>query len=225
MEKQQDDILMKSRSYRGVITAGLRLYTGSFRRIFKATWLYTLIFVLLAAAMGALLTTHLLPVGLQMLALPQYKWLIAQEHLPLIGIVALLFVTSIVFMIILWRTTGRCMNLFHSLKQILKPAGRHWLLTLLILLAGFIVLIPVCLFVSLPVIILTTASLQAQAGTLMGDPLGMPSYIMWLAAGTWLLAAFLQVYILLSLLFVAYYAYGSVETQRREREQQKLSIQ
>ena len=225
MEKQQDDILMKSRSYRGVIAAGLRLYTGSFRRIFKGTWLFTLIFVLLAAAMGALLTTHLLPVGLQMLALPEYKWLIAQEHLPLIGIVALLFVASIVVMILLWRATGRRMNLFHSMKRMMKGAGRHWLLTLLILVAGIIVLIPVCLFVSLPVIILTTASLQAQAGTLMGDPLGMPSYIMWLAAGTWLLAAFLQVYILLSLLFVGYYAYGSVETQRREREQQKLSIQ
>ena len=216
---------MKSRSYRGVITAGLRLYTGSFRRIFKGTWLFTLIFVLLAAAMGALLTTHLLPVGLQMLALPEYKWLIAQEHLPLIGIVALLFVASIVVMILIWRATGRRMNLFHSMRRMLKAAGRHWLLTLLILVAGAIVLIPVCLFVSLPVIILTTASIQAQAGTLMGDPLGMPSYIMWLATGTWLLAAFLQVYILLSLLFIGYYAYGSVETQQREREQQKLSIQ
>jgi len=225
MEKQQDDILMKSRSYRGVTAAGLRMYTGSFRRIFKGTWLFTLIFVLLAAAMGALLTTHLLPVGLQMLALPEYKWLIAQEHLPLIGIVALLFVASIVVMILIWRATGRRMNLFHSMRRMLKAAGRHWLLTLLILVAGAIVLIPVCLFVSLPVIILTTASIQAQAGTLMGDPLGMPSYIMWLAAGTWLLAAFLQVYILLSLLFIGYYAYGSVETQQREREQQKLSIQ
>ena len=201
------------------------MYTGSFRRIFKGTWLFTLIFVLLAAAMGALLTTHLLPVGLQMLALPEYKWLIAQEHLPLIGIVALLFVASIVVMILIWRATGRRMNLFHSMRRMLKAAGRHWLLTLLILVAGAIVLIPVCLFVSLPVIILTTASIQAQAGTLMGDPLGMPSYIMWLAAGTWLLAAFLQVYILLSLLFIGYYAYGSVETQQREREQQKLSIQ
>ncbi len=216
---------MKSRSYRGVITAGLRLYTGSFRRIFKGTWLFTLIFVLLAAAMGALLTTRLLPVGLHMLALPEYKWLIAQEHLPLIGIVTLLLVASIVVMVLIWRATGLRMNLFHSMKRMLKAAGRHWLLTLLILVAGIIVLIPVCLFVSMPVIILTTASIQAQAGTLMGDPLGMPSYVMWLAAGTWLLAAFLQVYILLSLLFVGYYAYGSVETQRREREQQKLSIQ
>ena len=216
---------MKSRSYRGVITAGLRLYTGSFRRIFKGTWLFTLIFVLLAAAMGALLTTRLLPVGLHMLALPEYKWLIAQEHLPLIGIVTLLLVASIVVMVLIWRATGLRMNLFHSMKQMLKGAGRHWLLTLLILVAGVIVLIPVCLFVSMPVIILTTASIQAQAGTLMGDPLGMPSYVMWLAAGTWLLAAFLQVYILLSLLFVGYYAYCSVETQQREREQQKLSIQ
>jgi hypothetical protein len=59
----------------------------------------------------------------------------------------------------------------------------------------------------------------------MGDPFGMPSYIDYLAEGTWLLAAFLQIFIIISLLFVGYYAYGSAETQKKEREQQKLNIQ
>ena len=59
----------------------------------------------------------------------------------------------------------------------------------------------------------------------MGDPFGMPTYFDCLAAGTWFLAAFLQAYILMSLLFVGYYAYGSSETQKKEREQQKLNIQ
>ena len=110
-------------------------------------------------------------------------------------------------------------------RSMLKAAGRHWLLTLGILLVGFMVLTPICLFACLPAIILTVAAIQAHIGTLMGDPFGMPTYIDYLAEGTWLLAAFLQIFIIISLLFVGYYAYGSAETQKKEREQQKLNIQ
>lgn len=224
MENQQEYALMKARGYRGVIATGLHLYATSFRRIFKATWVYTLLFSLVAAAIGVLLTTQLLPVGLQMAALPQYKWLLAQEHLPLIIAVSLLFIADCALLVLTYRATGRRLGLFHSLRTALKAALRHWLLTLGIVLAGGVVMLFVCLLCSLPVIILTMASLQAQMGTLIGDPLGMPSYLAVLAGGTWLLTAFLQVYILISLLFVGYYAYGSAETQQQEREQQKLSI-
>jgi len=110
-------------------------------------------------------------------------------------------------------------------RSMLKAAGRHWLLTLGILLVALVVLVPICLFACLPAIILTVAAVQAHIGTLMGDPFGMPTYIEYLAAGTWFLAAFLQVYILMILLFVGYYAYGSAETQKKEREEQKLNIQ
>ena len=79
-EKQQDYTLMKARSYRRVITTGLRLYTSSFRKVFRATWPFTLALILIAAVCGAIVTTRLLPVALQILALPAYKWLIAQEH-------------------------------------------------------------------------------------------------------------------------------------------------
>lgn len=224
MENQQEYALMKARGYRGVIATGLRLYATSFRKVFKATWLYTLLFSLVAAAIGILLTTQLLPVGLQMAALPQYKWLLAQEHWPLIIAVILLLAINCGLLVFIYRATGRRLNLFRSLRTALKAALRHWLLTLGIVIAGGVVMLFACLLCSLPVIILTTASLQAQMGTLIGDPLGMPSYLTVLAGGTWLLTAFLQVYILLSLLFVGYYAYGSAETQQQEREQQKLNI-
>ena len=224
MENQQEYALMKARGYRGVIATGLRLYATSFRKVFKATWLYTLLFSLVAAAIGVLLTTQLLPVGLQMAALPQYKWLLAQEHWPLITAVILLFVINCGLLVFIYRAAGRGLSLFRSLRATLKAALRHWLLTLGIVIAGGVVMLFVCLLCSLPVIILTMASLQAQMGTLIGDPLGMPSYLAALAGGTWLLTAFLQAYILLSLLFVGYYAYGSAETQQQEREQQKLNI-
>ncbi len=234
---------MKARSYRGVIISGMRLYTASFRKIFKATWLYSLVYMLIAAAFGALFTTRLLPVCLQIVALPQYKWQIAQEYLPLIisaivlgllGLAVLLVIIGVVgdkvrehkdggaILIPMKWFSLRCKP--HSLGSMLKAAGRHWLLTLGILIVGFIVITPICLFVCLPAIILMVASVQAHIGTLMGDPLGMPSYLSWMAGGTWLLASFLQIYITLSLLFIGYYAYGSAETQKKEREQQKLNI-
>ena len=225
MEKQQDDTLMKARSYRGVIATGLRVYTASFRKTFRATWIFSLLFAVVTAAIGVLLTMRMLPVGLQMAALPQFKWLIAREHLPMIIGFVLLVVVQLVVFVLLVRTAGRKLGLFPRLRRAVKAALRHWLLTIGILLAGGIVLIPICLLLGLPVVILTVASTQAQLGTLLGDPLGMPSYLPWLTACIWLLASFLQVYIVLSLLFIGYYAYGSAETQQRERNQQKLSIQ
>jgi len=243
MEKQQEDILIKTRSYRGVITTGLRLYTSSFRKIFKATWSLTLLHMVIMGIFGALFTTRLLPVLLQMKALPDYRWLIAQDHWPLLLASFVLLVAAFSLLILIvgmvadklreHKDTSAILmpskwfgkpTRFRALSGMLKAAGRHWLLTLGILLVGFIVITPICLFVGLPVIILLVASIQAQLGTLMGDPLGMPSYLSWMAGGTWLLAAFLIIYIILVILFVGYYAYGSAESQQKEREQQKLSI-
>ena len=244
MEKPQDDKLMKARSYRGITASALRLFTASFRKIFKATWLFTLLYSLIVAVLGTLLTTMLLPIMLQIAAFPQYKWLVAQEHLQLIIAFLVIFVLGVVVFLILcgivasklkehkdthlittplrWFAKPTFLRPFRSM---LKAAGRHWLLTIGVLLVGLVVVVPVCLFACLPAIILTVAAIQAHIGTLMGDPFGMPTYFDCLAAGTWFLAAFLQAYILMSLLFVGYYAYGSSETQKKEREQQKLNIQ
>ncbi|MBQ8655474.1 MAG: hypothetical protein IJ527_00180 [Prevotella sp.] len=43
MQKETFEPLLKERSSRASLTAGFRLYTGNFRRIFKATWLVALI--------------------------------------------------------------------------------------------------------------------------------------------------------------------------------------
>ena len=244
MEKQQEDTLMKARSYRGVTASALRLYTSSFRKIFKSSWHFAMIYSLIVSVLGALLTTKFLPVLLQIITLPQYKWLIAQEHLRLIIAFVVLFVLGFVVLLMVFGIVAGQLKehkdtdkitapakwfakpkFWKPLRSMLKTAGRHWLLTLGILLVGLVILTPICLFACLPAIILTVASIQAHIGTLMGDPFGMPSYIDYLAEGTWLLAAFLQIFIIISLLFVGYYAYGSAETQKKEREQQKLNIQ
>ena len=43
---------MKSRSYSSVLRAGLGLYTGQFRRIFRSTWVTALVYSLLCGAAG-----------------------------------------------------------------------------------------------------------------------------------------------------------------------------
>ena len=102
MEKQQDDTLMKARSYRGVTASALRLYTSSFRKIFKSSWHFAVIYSLIVSVLGALLTTKFLPVLLQIIALPQYKWLIAQEHLRLIIAFVVLFVLGFVVLLMVF---------------------------------------------------------------------------------------------------------------------------
>ena len=53
MENLKDDILMKVRSSRACISAGYRLFTGNFKRIFRYSWLAAL----LLAAAGSLYST------------------------------------------------------------------------------------------------------------------------------------------------------------------------
>jgi hypothetical protein len=62
-------------------------------------------------------------------------------------------------------------------------------------------------------------------GVLIGDPLGMPSYMLPMTFITFVLCSFEYFYICLPMLFNGYYAYGSIEAKELEHEQQKLNIQ
>lgn len=54
MDKKDDLTLMKARGYRRVLSAGFRLYTGHFRRLFKASWHMALLYALSCGALGTL---------------------------------------------------------------------------------------------------------------------------------------------------------------------------
>ena len=54
MDQQDKIIVQKVRSYRGILSAGMRLYISAFRRFFKASWLMALIYALVNAALGTL---------------------------------------------------------------------------------------------------------------------------------------------------------------------------
>ena len=75
------------------------------------------------------------------------------------------------------------------------------------------------LITSLPASILTLANMSSTQGLLMGDPGGMPSYIGWLAAATFLLIGFIQAFVQLSALFPTYFMYGSIDVQEQERKE------
>ena len=92
----------------------------------------------------------------------------------------------------------------------------YFLTSLFIVLAGMIIM--------LPAHILYLANYRAQMGVLIGDPLGMPSYMLPMTFVTFVLCSFLYFYSCLPLLINGYYAYGAIEAKELEHEQQKLDL-
>ena len=79
--------------------------------------------------------------------------------------------------------------------------------------------------VTLPAFILNTANMTAHTGMLLGDPLGMPSYIKALTFVTFTLCSFMGFYVSAPSILHNYYVYGSIEAKEQERQQQKSEIQ
>ena len=99
-----------------------------------------------------------------------------------------------------------------------KTGFRHWgFLFLTFFMLGLLLL---CIFIVLfmPMGILSTAQSQSLAGVLMGDPSGMPNYIMLLQFLTSLVTFFIFTFILVWSVLVLYYAYGSIERKETERK-------
>ena len=96
---------------------------------------------------------------------------------------------------------------------------RHWGSLFLVFFVSTLVVQLAALVVMLPSHILNFANQQAQRGLLIGDPLGMPSYIMPLTFVTFMLCCFIEFYISQVTLVHNYYIYGSIETQEEERVQ------
>lgn len=318
MEKQDDLTLMKPRGYRRVLMAGFRLYTGNFRRLFKASWQMALLYALSCGALGtltaikipeltlalqqqlasmqgvmmetlreyaltglALLALSVLSIATLSLAsapilskLKEHKetgtittpphWLTASPHLMGRSLKGVFFtvlvmlipvVVFIVFLILaemmnqgiiirhLMTTIGALslwmiicllfyLPLFHVLmKYVMEapcgywrtlasnyPTGlHHWGLLFLVFFISALFVLLVTMVVTLPSTILNFANQQAHLGLLMGDALGMPSYIVSLTFGTTALCSFIQFYVSQVTLVHNYYVYGSIETREKER--------
>ena len=96
---------------------------------------------------------------------------------------------------------------------------RHLGSLLAVVIVTLLVVDIVAVLLSLPMQILYMANIQAQTGVLIGDPLGMPAYMPKLTAAVFILASFLQAYVVMASAFPLYYAYGSIEVNEDERRQ------
>ena len=295
MNQEENIILQKVRSYRGVLSAGTHLYTSAFRRFFKASWLTALIYSLINAALGTLTaikvpelivvtqmqlqryqgimgeTLHsyllvlaecillILAVVIAALLAQATIFALLKEHsetgsisVPaswwkpsprmmgrtvkgffltlLVTIPLLLMVLTIPFALPMWYIQTKYImeaptGFWATLKKGYGRGMGHWgsmflvffLTILFILLAGMIVM--------LPAHILFLANYRSQMGVLIGDPLGMPSYMLPMTFITFVLCSFLYFYICLPILLNGYFIYGAIEAKELEHEQQKLNIQ
>jgi hypothetical protein len=95
---------------------------------------------------------------------------------------------------------------------------RHWGRIFIVMLVVGIVTYACILLTELPALILYLANTQSQIGRLQGDPVGMPDYMLWMNIVVFAIAGFIQAYIFLSTLYPAYYLYGSIETEEKERQ-------
>lgn len=196
MEKDNQDVLQKSRSARACIRDGFQFYTAHFRHILRNTWPVAIVYALLsmiASALPVLISPILLLWG------------------SLIGVLA------VVLLLIGARWMLHKRQMFHKTKKVPFVA---WLTHL----GAVILILIVCLFVisiltmltALPAIIMMAANWQSQMGVINGDPIGMPDYVRWLSLGAFLLAGFIQAYVWLTILFPFHLLKASIAYKEEE---------
>ena len=106
-----------------------------------------------------------------------------------------------------WRTLGRYYGRGLS----------HWGILFLVFFVSILVAELASLVVMMPAHVLNMANQAAHNGLLMGDPLGMPSYMTALTFVTFTLCCFIEFYISQVVMIHNYYVYGSIETKEYEK--------
>ena len=207
MDKETNELSQwKLRSVGACIRDGYRLYVGKFRKIFRTTWLAAVVYALFSG-FTMCLATSLSLFSFHTSLINQYLTLI-MLGINMLAIAALLTVTGH----LLIKRAGV------SMKPFAFPV-RYWGGAIMVLLMVVFVTMSLILITELPAIVLLTAGMVSQAGAFMGDPTGMPDYMVWTNLVVFSLAGFIQAFILLSTLFPFYYLYGSARMQEKERRQ------
>ena len=269
MEKTDDNTLMKARSYRSILAEGYRLYNGNFRKLFKASWLMTLVYAIVGAALGTIGNIHLPNITALIIALVVLILLTLtteslatatvlnklKEHqdtnaittpaswwkpdsslmgrtlkavvftLPLFIVLVPLFplILPLYYVIMKYVMTPE-RSFWPSLWRDYKRGLRYWGSTFLVFFVSTLLVILISVIILTPAAILTLANMQSQQSMMIGDPSGMPNYILPLTFTTLALTNFIEYYVVLVVLVHFYYIYGSIDTKEQEREQQKQNI-
>lgn len=307
METKNEETPLKIRSVRAAIAAGLSLYTGNFRRIFRATWLIALIGGLVSAlvyhysisliprqiaaqfqatpanaadGLTAILTHSVLSllefaVTVLLLSYAFYmlnrhreegaipypaRWFtkpdgrslmrtlavaltwmvvgsiaviipsvivgigIGMKSIVTIGLGAVVALLTMALLLPLAYpsmryVTTRDTKLFNILGSGYRQGLRYWGYIFAVLFVVSLIAAIALVVTMLPTIILLTANMKAEAGSIVGDPLGMPTYMNWLSLIVFTLSGFIQAYILLATLMPLYYMAGSIEQQEIQRNE------
>ena len=199
METEKKEIEIKLRSSQACIREGYQLYTGNFRKIFRATWWVAIVFAVLqagASALPVLLSPALLLPGLALGIVAVVIWLIAAN----------------------WRLK-KC--------QLLKPLRplafsswfRHGGKVFIVTIVCITIVAILTLLTALPTVILMAANWQSQIGMLNGDPSGMPNHVRWLSLGVFVIAGFIQAYVWLTMVMPFYLMKGTMGIQDKEKEE------
>lgn len=114
-------------------------------------------------------------------------------------------------------------RLFDILFKGYRQGLRYWSTIFVIVFIIILIALVILTVITLPAIVLFIANMQAQAGILMGDPLGMPSYMGWLAFLVFTLSGFIEAYVILSLLFPLYYMAGTIEQHEIQRNEKSAN--
>ena len=163
------------------------------------------------------LVTSAIVVGVALLAFSYLSPYTALGLACLMGLLAVVFLLPLAYTNMRYVLTDG-VGYWKDLRERYGIGFRRWGFIFLVVFVTSLLLAVICLFTSLPAIILTIANQTATIGHLVGDPLGMPDYIGWLAGVVFLLIGFLQAYVLLSFLFPIYYMYGSIDAHESNRK-------
>jgi len=153
--------------------------------------------------------------------------ILSASYLPLytaIGLTGLVGLLAFIFLMPLAYTNTRYVltdgiSYWQNLSERYGIGLRRWGFIFLVVFVTILFMSVISLLTSLPALILSIANQTATMGYITGDPLGMPSYIGWLAAVVFLLIGFIQAYVMLSFLFPIYYMYGAIDAHEKERKE------
>ena len=136
----------------------------------------------------------------------------------LIALVMGAFLLPLVYPSMRYVTT-RDTRLFDLLGSGYRQGLRYWGYIFAVLFVILLIITVILVITMLPAIVLLIANTKAQTGAIMGDPLSMPSYMGWMSFVVFTLSGFIQAYVLLAVLFPAYYMAGSIEQQEIQRNE------
>lgn len=109
-------------------------------------------------------------------------------------------------------------NLFKQYFTMLGTGISYWPYTFIVSFISLIIIIVSACIILTPFALLIIAQTVSQNGISEGDPSGLPSIFTWLLTITSTISAFILSYIFIWRLQTMYYIYGSITTQKKEKE-------